>query len=162
MLQYQTISVLVFCYSNILLPWSHLPGLLSSRDAVPQELEACLQGRGGEWMLIKYKPNRGIMHDGDFPHLSTKVTSIEPGKKRVILGLNCFPSSVGECCIRAPEHSLAFNRTVKLYQVQLYCTYRCHVIPLSHFNIAYPLGYVDVGWGGESRIKIRQLEYEQY
>ena len=36
--------------------------------------------------------------------------------KRVILGFNCFPIEVDECCRRAPEHSDAFNRTVKLYQ----------------------------------------------
>jgi hypothetical protein len=34
----------------------------------------------------------------------------------VILGFNCFPADVGECCLRAPEHSDAFNRTIKLYQ----------------------------------------------
>jgi len=36
--------------------------------------------------------------------------------RRVILGFNCFPASISECCARAPEHSEAFNRTVKLYQ----------------------------------------------
>lgn len=36
--------------------------------------------------------------------------------RRVILGFNCFPGSIAECCRRAPEHSDAFNRTVRLYQ----------------------------------------------
>jgi len=35
---------------------------------------------------------------------------------RVILGFNCFTNTVGSCCLRAPEHSDAFNRTIKLYQ----------------------------------------------
>ena len=68
------------------------------------------------WQYVKYKRNRGIVHDGDLPHLSTPVSSITPGKYRVILGFNCFGPEVGECCIRAPEHSNAFNRTIKLYQ----------------------------------------------
>lgn len=70
----------------------------------------------GDWLTIKYKRNRGILHDGDFPHLSTPVRVLPEGKKRVILGFNCFSKAVSECCMRAPEHSDAFNRTVKIYQ----------------------------------------------
>jgi len=71
-----------------------------------------------DWQVVRYKSNRGILHDGDLPHLSTPIVSLPdpPGTLRVILGFNCFTSEVGECCIRAPEHSQAFNRTVKLYQ----------------------------------------------
>jgi hypothetical protein len=93
--------------------------LTGSADGVVDELKECLHGGPGNWNIVKYKHNRGIMHDGDFPHLSTPVDSIaadSPAQRRVILGLNCFPASVGECCLRAPEHSQAFNRTVKLYQ----------------------------------------------
>ncbi len=79
------------------------------------------------WITVKYNHNRGILHDGDFPHLSTKVTSLPKNSganpnysdlpvKRVILGFNCFSDIVKSCCERAPEHSDAFNRTVKLYQ----------------------------------------------
>jgi len=69
-----------------------------------------------DWMTIKYKENRGIIHDGDLPHLSTPITYIDQSKRRVILGFNCFTDTVGPCCERAPEHSDAFNRTIKLYQ----------------------------------------------
>ena len=69
-----------------------------------------------DWLKVRYRYNRGILHDGDYPHLSTPVEHIDPLKKRVILGFNCFGEQVGECCQRAPEHSDAFNRTVKLYQ----------------------------------------------
>ena len=69
-----------------------------------------------DWVTIRYKFNRGILHDGDFPHASTKIERIPDGKRRVILGFNCFTEFVGECCIRAPEHSDVFNRTIKLYQ----------------------------------------------
>lgn len=69
-----------------------------------------------DWTTIRYKQNRGILHDGDFPHLSTEVKYLKPGLKRVILGFNCFPVQLEECCARAPEHSDAFNRTIKLYQ----------------------------------------------
>jgi alpha-galactosidase len=69
-----------------------------------------------EWVKVRYKCNRGILHDGDFPHASTRVEQIPDGVKRVILGFNCFTDYVGDCCIRAPEHSDAFNRTIKLYQ----------------------------------------------
>ena len=63
--------------------------------------------------------------DGDFPHLSTAVTHLKPGERRVILGFNCFPAGpVAECTRRAPEHSDAFKRTVKLFQTvsSLYST----------------------------------------
>jgi hypothetical protein len=85
-------------------------GKLQSADALTSDLE------NGDWLRIKYKSNRGILHDGDFPHLSTPVSHIPDGKKRVILGFNCFSGAVSACCQRAPEHSDAFNRTVKLYQ----------------------------------------------
>jgi hypothetical protein len=82
-----------------------------------QPLQDDLVGNGdGDWLSIKYKRNRGILHDGDLPHLSTPVTKLATGKRRVILGFNCFSEAVSECCIRAPEHSDAFNRTVKIYQ----------------------------------------------
>ena len=94
-------------------------GKFSSADAVVNELEDSMHGGSGKWNVVKYTYNRGIMHDGDFPHLSTPIQSISSdslAQKRVIIGLNCFPATVGECCMRAPEHSQAFNRTVKLYQ----------------------------------------------
>lgn len=101
-----------------------------------------------DWTTIRYKYNRGILHDGDLPHYSTPVTKLfdrrnngdflakrtsspkistptsattdSPGQRlplrRVILGFNCFSEAVAECCARAPEHSDAFNRTVRLYQ----------------------------------------------
>jgi hypothetical protein len=68
------------------------------------------------WVRMNYTCNRGMLHDGDFPHLSTPVKHIKAGCKRVILGFNCFPHSIGEATMHAPEHSDAFNRTVKLYQ----------------------------------------------
>lgn len=100
------------------------------------------------WVAVKYCHNRGIIFDGDLPHLATEVTYIPSNTcnnfnktddyddnddnamnnainneleccrphKRVILGFNCFTDIVSECCMRAPEHSDAFNRTIKLYQ----------------------------------------------
>jgi hypothetical protein len=62
------------------------------------------------WQTVRYQCNRGILHDGDFAHLSTPIRRIADGKKRVIFGFNCFTEEVGPCCIRAPEHSDAFNR----------------------------------------------------
>ena len=60
-----------------------------------------------DWLKIPYRRNRGIFHDGDLPHLSTPVSYLETGLRRVILGFNCFTHIVGECCQRAPEHSQA-------------------------------------------------------
>ena len=111
---------------------------------------------------MPYKFNRGIIHDGNLPHLASPITSIHSssahplisqlrisehpllhsgsgsaaaaaaaspigdtstghqdtkkdtnpdtevmieGLKRVILGFNCFPQRVDECCRRATEHS---------------------------------------------------------
>lgn len=69
------------------------------------------------WQEIRYRRNRGILHDGNYPHLSTPVKSLpDNGVKRCILGFNCFTDDVGDCCERAPEHSRAFNRTIRLYQ----------------------------------------------
>ena len=75
------------------------------------------------WVRIPFHSNRGIVHHGSLPHLSTRITRLPEdsltGKKlkRVILGFNCFVGeAVGICCQRAPEHSDVFNRTVRLYQ----------------------------------------------
>jgi hypothetical protein len=69
------------------------------------------------WMTVPYRYNRGTLFDGDFPHYATEVTAINnPNMKRVILGFNCFTKELKECNSRAPEHSDAFNRTIKLYQ----------------------------------------------
>lgn len=71
------------------------------------------------WKRVRFQADRGILHSGSWPHLSTKIMGLPPGAKRVILGLNVFcGESVGQCCARAPEHSDVFNRTVKLYQVR--------------------------------------------
>jgi hypothetical protein len=69
-----------------------------------------------DWVNIKYKYNRAIFFDGDLPHLATPTTHLAPDRKRVILGFNCFTDHVAKCNLRAPEHSDAFNRTIKLYQ----------------------------------------------
>jgi hypothetical protein len=69
-----------------------------------------------QWITVPYCYNRGILHDGDYPHFSTEINSIKDGIKRVILGFNCFSKELAECNLRAPEHSDAFNRTIKLYQ----------------------------------------------
>lgn len=82
--------------------------------STPEETAKDLQS--SDWIHARYRRNRGIVHDGNFPHLSTPITHIKPGLKRVILGFNSFPTVLGECCMRAPEHSDAFNRTIKLYQ----------------------------------------------
>lgn len=71
---------------------------------------------GGGWHRIPYVLNRAIVHDGEWPHASEEVKALPAGKKRVILGLNVFGDRVAEVNARAPEHSDAFNKTVKIYQ----------------------------------------------
>ena len=88
-----------------------LAGCLQSPEALESDIAR------GNWLTIKYRANRTIVHDGDYPHYSSRIAHIASDKKRVILGFNFFSAAVGECCERAPEHSDAFNRTVKLYQV---------------------------------------------
>ena len=68
------------------------------------------------WMKVPYRCNRGIVHDGDLPHLSTKIEALPAHLRRVILGFNLFTHDVGPAAQRAPEHSEKFNATVKLYQ----------------------------------------------
>lgn len=69
------------------------------------------------WIKVPYRRNRVIVHDGEFPHLSDRVRSLEPvGARRIILGFNVFSSRVRAANERAPEHSPQFNATVKLYQ----------------------------------------------
>ena len=68
------------------------------------------------WMKVPYRCNRGIVHDGDLPHLSTMIESLPPHLRRVIIGFNLFTNEVGPAAQRAPEHSSKFNATVKLYQ----------------------------------------------
>ena len=86
------------------------------KGALVSDSELNQDMKHGDWITIRYRTNRGILHDGDYPHLSTPVTKLPNNTKRVILGFNCFSKTVSECCARAPEHSDAFNRTVKLYQ----------------------------------------------
>jgi len=69
------------------------------------------------WMSVPYRYRRGIFHDGDFPHLSTRIEKLPENKKRVIIGLNMFGHDCGPSARSAPEHSHAFNRQVKLYQL---------------------------------------------
>lgn len=80
------------------------------------EDQMTIDSLSNDWITVPYRHNRGILHDGDYPHLSTPITYIKPGIKRVILGFNCFTEELSECNTRAPEHSDAFNRTIKLYQ----------------------------------------------
>ena len=88
--------------------------LSSSRgESIDDDLK---NNTSNNWITVKYKYNRGILHDGDFPHLSTPVTFIKPDYKRVILGFNCFTHEIGHLICRAPEHSDAYNRTIRLYQ----------------------------------------------
>lgn len=85
------------------------------RLASEQEFEEDLR-TSKAWMTIPYRFNRGTFCDGNLPHLASRIESIKDGMKRVILGFNAFPVEVSECCQRAPEHSDAFNRTIKIYQ----------------------------------------------
>lgn len=69
------------------------------------------------WVKVPYCANRAIVHDGEYPHYSSRIDTISPGdSKRVILGFNVFSSRVKHVNERAPEHSPQFNNTVKLYQ----------------------------------------------
>ncbi|POM70645.1 Hypothetical protein PHPALM_12886 [Phytophthora palmivora] len=80
------------------------------------------------WKCILYKYRRGILCDGEFPHFSGRVRSLpatvssptigdsELPVKRVVVGFNLFPSEIGPCVAKFPEHSGAFNRYVKLSQ----------------------------------------------
>ncbi|TDH73853.1 hypothetical protein CCR75_000038 [Bremia lactucae] len=80
------------------------------------------------WRRVSYRYRRGILCDGEFPHFSGRVRKLptegtfllESGYhypvKRVVVGFNLFPSEIGACVARFPEHSNAFNRYVKLMQ----------------------------------------------
>jgi hypothetical protein len=66
----------------------------------------------GDWVRVRYKRNRAILHDGDFPHFSSPISQLAPDKKRVILGFNFFSDALGECCVRAPEVSERVNHII--------------------------------------------------
>jgi hypothetical protein len=57
---------------------------------------------------IAYKYNRLIIQSGDLPHWSTRVTDIEDGAFRVMVGFNVFMRDVGQFVQALPEHSPAF------------------------------------------------------
>lgn len=80
-----------------------------------------------QWVTIPYAFNQGIVHKGDLPHLSAPIDRIEAietnsrdrkssFESRVIVGFNVFGHDVGEVIAKAPEHSKAFRRKVKLYR----------------------------------------------
>lgn len=87
------------------------------------KVQDCDESRIGKnnWMKIPYRYNRVILFDGEYPHMSTKVTFLSsPTKnkraspaKRVIMGFNFFSNDVGLLVQRAPEHSPAFYEKVK-------------------------------------------------
>lgn len=85
-----------------------------AKFASPVDIEA--DSHHSDWISVRYKENRGILHDGKFPHLSTPITAMKNNELRVILGFNCFTQTVGEFSQKAPEHSAVFNRKIKLYQ----------------------------------------------
>ena len=61
--------------------------------------------KSSAWIRVPYRFNRGIVHDGDFPHLSTRIEELPSHLRRVILGFNLFTHDVGPDAQRAPEHS---------------------------------------------------------
>ncbi|KAI9918317.1 hypothetical protein PsorP6_012256 [Peronosclerospora sorghi] len=70
---------------------------------------------------VSYNFRRGILCDGEFPHLSSRVRSLVPGAsasdlplKRVVVGLNLFPTEIDASVAKFSEHSGAFNRYVNL------------------------------------------------
>lgn len=92
------------------------------------ELEQ-LSTREPGWQRVPYRYRRGIICDGEFPHFSGRVRTLpvsvappahgfsaELPVKRVVVGFNLFPSEIGACVAKFPEHSGAFNRYVKLSQ----------------------------------------------
>lgn len=73
-----------------------------------------------KWITIPYALNRGIVHNGDLPHLSAPVKLINDDHlSRVIVGFNVFGHDVGSIVQTAPEHSKPFRRKVKLYRSAL-------------------------------------------
>mmetsp|Transcript_38925 Transcript_38925/g.81426 ORF Transcript_38925/g.81426 Transcript_38925/m.81426 type:complete len:636 (-) Transcript_38925:49-1956(-) len=96
----------------------------------------CLKGEihvndDDQWVTIPYAFNRGIVHHGEFPHLSAPIQGIgtqdsnsadgdgrgaSPQISRVIVGFNVFGHDVGAHIAKAPEHSKPFRRKVRLYR----------------------------------------------
>jgi hypothetical protein len=73
-----------------------------------------------KWVTIPYAFNRGIVHNGDLPHLSAPIKLIGDSHiTRVIIGFNVFCHDVGGLVAKAPEHSKQFQRKVKLYRTTL-------------------------------------------
>ena len=82
------------------------------------------------WVTVPYRYNRGIFHHGQLPHLSTPIKSIssfgedaennrQRSKSRVILGMNVFGHDIGPEVSKAPEHSDAFRRKIKMFRALL-------------------------------------------
>jgi hypothetical protein len=93
-------------------------GLLKSGPELMEDIES-----SGDWVRVRYKQNRGMLHDGDLPHFSSPVRQLVLGKRRVILGFNFFSEAVGECCVRAPEVGVSTSVILALYLQR--CVYIC-------------------------------------
>ena len=83
-----------------------------------------------KWVTVPYRYNRAIFHHGQLPHLSAPIKSIsssgedaennrQRSKSRVILGMNVFGRDIGPEVSKAPEHSDAFRRKIKMYRALL-------------------------------------------
>ena len=70
-----------------------------------------------KWATVPYAYNRGIIHNGHLPHLSSPISNMSDGKKRVIIGLNIFGNDVGAIIKKAPEHSETFNNKVRMHRM---------------------------------------------
>uniref|UniRef100_H3H1X5 Uncharacterized protein n=1 Tax=Phytophthora ramorum TaxID=164328 RepID=H3H1X5_PHYRM len=91
------------------------------RRLATDELEQLSASEEG-WKHVPYRYRRGILCDGEFAHFSGRVRTLPSAPtgttsvKRVVVGFNLFPSEIGACVAKFPEHSGAFNRYVKLSQ----------------------------------------------
>jgi hypothetical protein len=63
---------------------------------------------------IPYRFNQLTIHLGNLPHSSTKIEAIHGNQNRVIVGFNVFCKVAGPLVQKAPEHSDAFRKAIKL------------------------------------------------
>ena len=104
--------------------WGFKGKLLAAEEGTTPSPEELLARVGTEegWVRVPYRYRRAIVQDGDLPHLSTRVSSLPPGQKRVILGINAYGAIAGPMLQRMPDHSQPWLNKLKLYQALARCT----------------------------------------
>ena len=94
------------------LRFGHHCNLMRSPDALERDWDA-----DANWVKVNYRFRRAILFDGMLPHRATPIETLaEDSRRRVVVGINVFDTSVGPQVAAAPIHSEAYYQARDLHE----------------------------------------------